>query len=45
MKSMNEVKNRFSECIHCEKFYECKYKKEKPEYCLHFRARKDEENG
>lgn len=37
--------NKFSECIHCEKFFECDKKKDKPQHCVNFQERKDEKNG
>lgn len=40
---MEKEKNKFSECIHCERFFECKLKKDKPTNCLHFKERTDEE--
>lgn len=41
MKKLEEKKNKFSECVHCEKFFECEIKKNKPDQCLYFKERKE----
>lgn len=42
---MDEKQNKYAECIHCAKFFECKMKKDKPSYCLYFQERKDGKDG